>query len=129
MEPSQSCNTGLKSNLVTSVPASPSGDAITSNSAMAWSVFAHKPYPHQRADKPKDSRQKREGDISLPLLTSAILCDVAPVEDIATIKRADELFPKSAMKILCSGFLHLRRRADRRRQSRGRRRRCRWASG
>jgi hypothetical protein len=62
-------------------------------------MLAHEPYSHKCADEPKNGRQEREGDVGLPLLTSAILCDVAPVEDVAAVKRADELFPKLAMRV------------------------------
>lgn len=75
---------------------------------MAWCMLAHEPYSHKCADEPKDGRQEREGDVGLPLLTSAILCDVAPVEDAAAVKRADELFPKLATRKLYRGFMYLR---------------------
>lgn len=64
---------------------------------MAWCVFAHEPYSHKGADKPKDSREEGEGDVGLPLLASTILCDVAPVKDVATVKRTNELFPGLAV--------------------------------
>ena len=73
---------------------------------MSWSVLAHEPYSHKCADEPKDSRQEGEGDVGLPLLTSAILRDVAPVEDAAAVQRTDELFLKLAMRklyrVLCT---------------------------
>lgn len=74
---------------------------------MAWSVLAHEPYSHKCADEPKDCRKEGEGDVGLPLLTSAILCDVAPVEDAAAVKRADELSPKLIMRKSYRGFMHL----------------------
>lgn len=67
-------------------------------------MLAHEPYSHKCADQPKDGRQEREGDVGLPLLTSAILCDVAPVEDAAAVKRADKLFPKVSNTEITLGF-------------------------
>lgn len=77
-----------------SVPASagPADNSVTSNSTVRSPVSMDEPKSNQSTCKPEDGRQEDEGDISLPFLARSFLCEITPVEDTATVERADELF-------------------------------------
>jgi len=54
-------------------------------------VAGDEPEAEESAGKPEDGREERESDVSLPFLTCAFLGDVAPVENVATVERSDEV--------------------------------------
>lgn len=63
---------------------------------------AQVPEAKNTTGEPENRREESEGDVSLPLLTGALLSDIAPGEDRAAIQRADKINHEAESNNPCS---------------------------
>jgi len=77
-----------------SIPAATADGGVAANSitgdSMAAAGTASNPDAESGAGEPEDGREEAESDIGLPAVAGALVSDVGPVEDGATLKGADE---------------------------------------